>query len=238
MIRKISLLLAVFLILIGLQLGAESNTELKEIRIAIDNNYPPYFFLTKSGKYQGILYDIWKLWESKTGIKVIFIGVDWNEAIKLVDSGQAQVLETAFSTDERRLKYEFSAPYTDIKVPIFCRKDLTDIKKNEDLQSYVIGVKDGDAVIDFLKACNVTGIRKYKSYQDVINAAINNEIHIFSVDEPPALYYLDKLNYGKEFRLAFMLYTGRFHCAVLKENAELLSIIKGGFEKISAKEKE
>lgn len=236
--RKIGLLLAIICLLIAMQLSADNNTELTELRVAIDNNYPPYFFLTKSGKYQGILYDIWKLWESKTGIKVIFIGADWNEAINMVDSGQAQVLETVFSTDERRLKYEFNAPYAEINVPVFCRKDLTGVTKIEDLQSYVIGVKDGDAVIEYLKACNVTGIRKYKSYQDVINAAINNEIHIFSVDEPPALYYLDKLNYGKEFRLAFMLYTGRFHCAVLKENAELLPIIKGGFEKISAKEKE
>ena len=67
--RKIGLLLAIICLLIAMQLSADNNTELTELRVAIDNNYPPYFFLTKSGKYQGILYDIWKLWESKTGIK-------------------------------------------------------------------------------------------------------------------------------------------------------------------------
>ncbi|MDX9976812.1 MAG: transporter substrate-binding domain-containing protein [Candidatus Cloacimonadales bacterium] len=234
--KNIFLMLLALCLLSNISYGFTHNSPLTELKIAIDNNYPPYFFNEDNGKYQGILYDKWKKWENKTGIKVIFIAENWEEAIESVKSGEVHVLETAFYTAERAVFLEYGKPYADIKVPVFVKKDLFGINVLEDLKSYVIGVKSGDAVIEFFKASNITGIKEYDTYCDIINAAVSHNINVFSVDEPPALYYLNRMKYNKDYRLAFVLYTGQLHYAVLKENKYLLKLIESGFDLISNEE--
>ena len=37
------------------------------LRVAMDDNYPPYIFRDSSGALNGYLVDVWQLWEKKTG---------------------------------------------------------------------------------------------------------------------------------------------------------------------------
>ncbi len=53
----------------------EPNTntgEIRELRVVMDNNYPPYVFYNDAGNLQGILVDQWKLWEEKTVFALYF----------------------------------------------------------------------------------------------------------------------------------------------------------------------
>lgn len=42
------------------------------IRVVLDDNYPPYIFRDSDGQIQGILKDLWTLWQKRTGITVDF----------------------------------------------------------------------------------------------------------------------------------------------------------------------
>ena len=53
------------------------------LRVAIDDNYPPYVFRDGSGRLMGYLVDSWKLWERKTGVRVELLGSDWSTAQQL-----------------------------------------------------------------------------------------------------------------------------------------------------------
>ena len=46
------------------------------------------------------------------------------------------------------------------------------------------------------------------------------------------------MNIGDDFRIAFTLYSGQFHRAVLKGNRELLALVNKGFNNITAQEME
>ena len=76
------------------------------LRVVIDNNYPPYSFLDEEGNLQGILIDRWHLWEKKTGIKVEITGLDWASALREMESGHYDVIDTLFKTAAREKIYD------------------------------------------------------------------------------------------------------------------------------------
>ncbi|MEN8210136.1 MAG: PAS domain S-box protein [Thermodesulfobacteriota bacterium] len=216
---------------------ADDSTEsFQTITVVTDNNYPPYIFQTPNGDIQGILVDEWKLWEKKTGIKVNLIAMDWGKAQEFLLSGKADVIDTLFFTEERAKQYDFTKPYATIEVPVFFHKNLSGIVDIESLKGFTIGVKSGDACIEVFKNHGITTLQEYSCYEEIIQAAADFEIKVFSIDKPPALYYLYKRNFENEFRYSFNLYTGEFHRAVKKGRAEVLKVIEDGFALINKRE--
>ncbi|MDP2104990.1 MAG: PAS domain S-box protein, partial [Desulfobulbaceae bacterium] len=67
-------------------------------------------------------------------------------------------------------------------------------------------------------------------------AARDNKVKVFSVDRPPALYFLNQMAIADRFHETAPLYSGKFHRAVKKGNTQLLAQIEQGFSKISETE--
>ena len=214
----------------------DAETRLQNITVVSDDNYPPYIFRDSNGVTQGILVDEWKIWEKKTGIKVNLIAMDWSKAQEFLLRGNADVIDTLFFSEERAKQYDFTKPYAAIDVPVFFHKNLGGIIDIASLQGFTIGVKAGDACIEVLRKQGITSFKEYNSYEMVVNAAIDGEIKVFSIDKPPALYYLYKMNFEDEFRYSFNLYTGEFHRAVKKGRTDILKIVEDGFALINRKE--
>ncbi len=232
----LALLLAVGLA--PLPAAAASTPPPNNITVVSDDNYPPYVFRDAEGTLRGILPDQWNLWEKKTGVKVQLKALDWAEAQRLMHDGQADVIDTIFRTPEREQIYDFTPPYAEIRVPIFQHRDLGGIADYPSLRGFTVGVKAGDAVIEKLAEYGIDSIREYPSYETIIQAAKNDEIKVFSVDEPAAVYYLYKHDAADLFRKSFILYTGEFHRAVHKGRPDLLALVKNGFGKITPREYE
>ncbi|MFH1984658.1 MAG: PAS domain S-box protein [Pseudomonadota bacterium] len=239
-IRKSTWLLFVYSLLSCLvphfgQAG-DAGKALQTITVVSDDNYPPYIFRSSNGDIQGILVDQWKLWEEKTGIKVSLIAMDWNKAQEFLLNGKADVIDTLFFTEERAKQYDFTNPYATIEVPVFFHKNLGGIAKIASLEGFTIGVKAGDACIEVLKKGGITNLREFNSYEAVIQAAADGRIKVFSIDKPPAFYYLYKMNIENEFRYSFNLYTGEFHRAVKKGRTDILKVVDDGFALINSRE--
>ncbi|MDP3286108.1 MAG: transporter substrate-binding domain-containing protein [Desulfobacterales bacterium] len=210
----------------------------KEITVVSDDNYPPYVFRDENGHLQGILVDEWRLWGKKTGIKVDLRGMDWDKAKKTMAEGDAQVIDTIFFTEERAKKLAFTAPYASIDVSIFFHKDISGINDVKSLRGFTIGVKAGDACIDFLKNNGISTLQEFPSYESIIRSAMEQKVRVFCIDAPPAFYYLYKMNLEKDYRHTEPLYTGQFHRAVPKNRKDLLAVVENGFAGISQKEYE
>jgi two-component system sensor histidine kinase/response regulator len=206
------------------------------ITVVLDDSYPPYLFRDQAGRLQGILRDAWALWEARTGIKVNLIGMDWALAQQHLQSGQADVIDSMFETPQRRLTYEFGPAYVDIAVPIFFHESISGITNAESLKGFTIGVKEGDACLDYLSSQGLQSFRKYPSYEAVIDAAAVGEVRVFCEDQPPASYFLIRKQLDKQFRRAGPLFTGQFHRAVRKGDVATLQLVEEGFKRISPAE--
>lgn len=209
----------------------------KSLRVVLDDNYPPYIFRNAAGQIEGLLPDMWSLWERKTGVAVEMIATDWAKAQEIMANGDADVIDTIFRTLAREAKYEFSAPYVDIPVSIYTHADLGGLSSVAGLQGFLIGVKDGDACVDRLKANDVVNLAPYPSYQRLVEAAVNGHIRAFCLDDPPAAYLLYKAGASAQFRQSFQLYSGAFHRAVRKNDVALLAMVERGFASFSEEEK-
>ncbi|MCX7822623.1 MAG: transporter substrate-binding domain-containing protein [Syntrophobacterales bacterium] len=208
---------------------------LKELHVVIDNDYPPYVMKDSQNNLIGILPELWYEFEKKTGIKVILIGADWLEAQKIIMEGKADLIDTLFKTVDREQLYDFSKPYVGIPVSIFHHKSLSGITDTHSIRGFTIAVKAGDACIDILKRDGISLFRLYPGYEAIVRDAKEGNVKIFCMDEPPAIYYLEKYGISNEFRRGFPLYVGQFHRAVRKGMTDLLTIVEEGFNSIPDK---
>ena len=207
------------------------------IRVVLDDNYPPYIFRDSSGRMQGILKDLWDLWQQRSGIAVDFRPMDWGKARDMMESGQADVIDTIFETEARRKIYDFSRPYATIEVPIFFHQSISGIKDATSIKGFTVGVKDGDACIDFLKANGIDEFKRYASYEAEVKAAIRQEIRVLCIDKPAAVYFFNRQGAADEFRHSAPLYVGEFHWAVARGRSDLKQGVEEGFSRISPEER-
>ena len=215
---------------------APAQTARPPLVVTLDNNYPPYSFLDAEGNLKGILPDQWALWEKKTGAKIVLQAMEWGKAQQFMREGKADVLDTVFQTPERAQLYDFTPPYARIQVPIYAHKTLTGIGDVASLKGFTVGVKAGDAVIGHLASHGIDTLQEYPSYEAIIQAAKNQEIKVFSVDQPAAVFYMYKNGIANEFNECMVLYTGEFHRAVRKNRADLLNLVQSGFGRITPRE--
>lgn len=234
MITIVILFLSLFFSYSSKQIPFKSN--LPFIRVVMDNNYPPYTFLDENGNPQGILIDQWKLWEQRTGIKVYLTTMDWGSALKEMEAGNFDVIDTIFYNEDRARLYSFSAPYADIEVPIYFQNNISGLTTAASLKGFQVGVKAKDNAIDYLRSQGLDQFIEFDSYESIIKAAKDRQLLVFVVDKPPAEYFISKYGIQDDFNSSTPLYTGQFHRAVKKDNQALLSTVENGFKLINPRE--
>ncbi len=208
----------------------------KPLRVVMDNNYPPFTFYDDNGNLQGILVDQWALWSKKTGRPVELVGMDWSQAMVEMEAGHFDVIDTIFKNAQREKLYDFTKPYATLNVPIFFSNSISGITGITSLKGFTVAAKSGDNAIEVLRSNGIGSIVEYSSYEAIIKAALNKEILVFVVDEPPARYYMAKYGITERFNTAESLYSGQFHRAVAKGNSLLVKELDAGFSKITKAE--
>ena len=208
------------------------------LRVVGDENYPPYLFRDQDGKPAGYLVDLWRLWETKTGVPVRIEVAGWAEAQRRLLRGDADVIENIYRTPEREPSYDFSAPYATLPVAIYSHDAIRGIKDVDALRGFEVGVMDGDACVDHLLRAGITNLHLYPDYTTLIRAAIAEDIKLFCLDEYPANYYMYRLKAQRAFRKAFDLYRGEFHRAVRKGNTDILDLVERGMAAITPEERD
>ncbi|MBI3151473.1 MAG: transporter substrate-binding domain-containing protein [Chloroflexi bacterium] len=213
--------------------GPAINTAITSIRVGMDNNYPPYAFTDAEGNMQGILVDQWKLWEERAGVPVEIVGLPWDEALQRMKNGEFDVIDTIFYTEERGEVFDFTEAYASIDVRIFFPDNVLGIADAKSLKGFRVAVKSGDANAEYLLEQGIDDLVYYNSYEEIVQAASRQEVTIFVIDEPPAIYFLNKYGIQYDFNYSEPLYGGEFHRAVIKGNTDVLELVNKGFDSIS-----
>jgi len=202
--------------------------------LAIDRNYPPFYFISPEGKPKGLFVDIWKLWAEKTETKVDFRPSNWAGTLEALKSGEADVHTGLYTSEERDKWIDFSNSFYEVPTRLYCKSDDTFVPLSE-MKGKKVGAVAGSYQEDFLR----------EKYPDVIvvpvpdtdglilgllkgdlDAFINGGINTDTV--------LAKLNLqGDIVGHSDMLYSNGFHSGTLKGNAELLNKINAGFDFLS-----
>ncbi|MBT1072681.1 PocR ligand-binding domain-containing protein [Pelotalea chapellei] len=204
----------------------------RTIRVVMDDNYPPYSFKDSEGRLKGILPDLWRLWEQKSGIHVSLSAMDWAEAQQRMKAGEFDVIDTIFRNEQREQIYDFTKPYVNLDVSLYFRSDISGISDIKDAKDFIVGVKAGSHAIGILKSRGINNLIEFNSYEAIIAAARDHKINVFTMEKVPAHYFLYKFEIYDQFRETDPFYTGQFHRAVHKGDLALLETLEKGFNAI------
>lgn len=229
-------MLVIFSIIAILFLPSATYAEQKTIRVVMDDNYPPYSFLNAEGELIGITIDQWNLFSEKNDIKVELTGMDWNLAQSKMNDGEFDVIDTIFKNEEREKIYSFTESYADIDTSIYFQNNISGIVDLQSTRGFSIATKSGGHSVTVLKEAGISNYNLYSSYEDMISAASQGEIVMFIMENPPAQYYMYKLNIQDKFNFTEPIYSNSFYRAVKIGNDDLLGILNAGFNAITDEE--
>ncbi len=210
--------------------------DLRSITVAGDFSYAPFEFSeTNKAPCRGIFVDLWHRWSEKTGIAVNYRCMQWDDALKAVEEGRADVVGGIFFSPERAQRFDFSKIHMEIPTAIFFHRSIYGLQQLEDLKGFRVGVVKEDFAENFIKQNqpDITVV-PYPSNEELVRAAGKDEIRVFVADTPVALFYLIKSDLTNEFNYSQQaLYKNKVYSAVKKGNVGLLKTIDEGFDLIS-----
>jgi PAS domain S-box-containing protein len=214
------------------------STAKRSIRVVVNRNYAPYSFQTPGGQPQGFLVDQWRAWERKTGVPVQIVALDWDVALKEMQRGRFDVIESIVETPKRKQLYDFLPAYSTVRGSIYFRKDIAGIKDLESLRGFPVGVQAGDQHVDALLRSGVTNLVRFQSNENIIAAAMQRKINVFVLDDPSAHFLLNRLGVTSEFRQTAPVFKDALRRAVRKGDAASFRLVSAGFDMVGSEELE
>lgn len=125
----------------------------------------PWGFIDENGKNGGYDIEVANLIAKELGVEVKFERVTGQNRIPLLTNGMVDFLVPSMTvTPERAKVIQFALPYSANDITVWGKKDL-DIKGNEDLANYMIGVNRGSAFEPILRKVAPEGT-KIKGFDD------------------------------------------------------------------------
>ncbi|GAB7141390.1 amino acid ABC transporter substrate-binding protein [Deferribacterales bacterium RsTz2092] len=105
-------------------LFAASIQEIKkrgEIIVLTGTSYPPFEYVATGGVYEGVDIELARAVAKKLGVKVQVVPLPFRTLIEALNSGKGDFIAASLSiTDERKAVVDFTVPYVDNKLFIFC----------------------------------------------------------------------------------------------------------------------
>jgi two-component system sensor histidine kinase EvgS len=209
-----------------------------EVKIAGEPNWAPLSYYNNKGEYVGIIPDIWKLVEKRSGIKFKRIGSEnWQETIKLFKSGKIDVVEAITPTGIRKEYADFSNVYIQVDYVIVTNSNVKYIKNFKSLDLTTIGVVEGYEIQEqIVKKFPNQKYETYKSAEEGLKALSYGEIYAFIIDVASFEYYSKKNGLSNIKISGNTPFFYEVAIGVRKGNRELVSILNKALKTISEEE--
>ena len=168
----------------------------KEIKIAMENAYPPFNYITIStGKPGGWDYDVWNEICVRLHCTPKYIEAAWEGMIQAVADNQFDAAADGITiTDDRKKIVDFSTGYVKIDQRLLVRKgearfkSIDDFKTNEKL---VLGTQTGTT--NYETAAEILPEKRIKAFEQfpfAVQALISGDIDAVIMDETAGQGYL------------------------------------------------
>ena len=241
MIRRIALFilcLTALWLIPGLPLEAAPPPQ--KLIVACSAGSAPFHFRDDRGQAAGMFVDFWRLWAEKTGMTVEFRIASWDDSLRLVRDGEADIHAGVFYSSERDAFLDYGDQLYESETHIFHHRSVSQVTTPADLSGFRVGVIAGDLALGYLREhLPQTTLAIYPDNQDLFDAAERGEIRVFIKDTPIALHHLMRRGLLSQFEYhsPSPLYSNHFRAAVGEGNSELLSLVNEGLRRITPQER-
>ncbi len=201
------------------------------IRVAGDENHPPYEYTDEIGNYKGFNVDIINALSIELGIDIEFIPMKWRDAIEALEKREVDAIQGMSKTEERQKNFLFATPTVINSQSIFVMKETSIISSLEDLVGLRVAFQYGD--INHENIMDTSGIIMLpkKDQEEAIDALLNGDADAYIGNRLTGLFYLQK--YRKSFLVKMVgdqMNTVEYGPATYNGNEELVNLFNGGIE--------
>lgn len=206
------------------------------ITVVGSNQWKPFTFANEAGEYTGLLVELWRVWEEKTGVPVRLVFDNWPIALGLFKSGSADVLSGLYFSEERADFMEFSDPLHSTSVVLAIRDDA-DIDCSNALTEGLVGVVDQGYPHDFIKVNFPEGrTAAYPGAKAVIDSFLAAETEAVVINHPTLVMEAGAKGQLDGITICRTLFYEVVYAGVQKGDTALLEVVNDGFSQISQEE--
>ncbi|AZR72041.1 hypothetical protein BBF96_00700 [Anoxybacter fermentans] len=234
--KKISLILSMLVLMLGVVVGLSGCTSNKSVlKVGSDISYPPFEYVDeKTGEFMGFDIDLIRALGKEMGYEVEIINAAWEGIIPGLINGNYDLIISAMTiTDERAQAVNFSDPYFTAGQVIVVRKDNEEIKEPADLKGKVVTVQIGTT--GQFAAEKIEGIKEIKKFnttpealQELRNGSADAAVVDLAVGELYVKEHPDAKIVGKPFTVEY------YGIAVKKGNEKLLKEVNKALATLKA----
>ena len=203
------------------------------IKVAGDNNFPPFEYIDDNGNYTGFNVDIVRALSLSCGFEVQFYPMNWNEACKELKDGEIDLIQGMKRNQEREEEYDFSKSHCQNSQSIFILNKNLDIYKLEDLKDKNVALQKGDIALNNLKSLDNVKIIFTKNQEDALKKLLSKEVDAYIGNTLTAVNYINKLEIRDKLRIVDApINSTEYSIVVKKGDTELLNKINRGLGEI------
>ncbi len=206
--------------------------------IAMYSDFAPYTFINAEGQPAGLFVDIWNLWAKKTGKKIRFLPGSWQTSLDNLKKSTADIHSGLFYSDSRAQWLDYSKPFYETSSYVFYS-----IKKEAPYKDGIyiekkIGVIKGSYHEEHLRIKHPTvDVIPFESMEKMLRAVLSGEISACLTEYLSATAMINRLGLSGRFNSTeFMHLRQKLYAGVLKNNTQLHSLVKKGFDAITKNE--
>ena len=203
--------------------------------ITNSNAWKPFSYL-ENGEPKGLLIDFWRLYGERSGQKIVFNLVDWQESLNIVAGGDTQIHAGLVYSKKRAELFEFGGELLNVQTSIYIDKNMIAIVESDlsDMQQLVGVVSGSDEQRYMTTHYPDMNLIPYANNQLMFEAVQDQKISIFIADKQVANFYMvSYLHRANDFITLVQLYDKPIRFAVKKGNMVLLRLIEEQLKSVS-----
>lgn len=221
--KKLLTIFTAFILAVALLTGCGGSQ--KKVVVGLDDQFPPMGFRDEKNNIVGFDIDMAREAAKRMGAEIEFKPIDWKSKEAELKGKRVDMLWNGFTiTEKRKEQVAFTKPYMGNSQAIVVLAG-SPIKTKADLAGKVVGVQDGNSVVDDIIASPVyKEMKELKKYPDNIAAFMDlkaGRTQAIVLDEVVARYYILK-NQGYEV-LKDNFGTEEYGVGLRQEDKELMS---------------
>ncbi|MGE1152801.1 bifunctional diguanylate cyclase/phosphodiesterase [Pseudomonas kitaguniensis] len=124
----------------------------QELRLGVDNAWPPFEYRDENGRYQGLAADYVRLIQDRLGVRIKRVeAASWADVLEQAKNNQLDLLPGIMSTPERQGFLAFTRPYLDFPIVILAHEGGAKPRNLKDLYGLKIAVVENYATHELLR---------------------------------------------------------------------------------------
>jgi polar amino acid transport system substrate-binding protein len=180
----------------GTSSGTLPNFDGREVRIAVENQYPPFNYINPAtGQGEGWDYDAWNEIGRLLNLKPVYEEASWEGMIQAVAGGQYDAAADGISiTEDRAKEVDFSEAYTTVDQRLLVRQDedrftsMDSFVSNTELR---IGTQTGTTNYETAKSLlPEERIQAFDTFPFAVQALITGDVDAVIMDETAGQGYV------------------------------------------------